>query len=170
MQQVNNTKLRAVFTAKQHPESNKNTMWPQNRLWLADLLPKNYAQPYLVRSNQAISSGGVLLPWRTRDAPHHCRNTTLGPMIFRDRGKWTEIAETTVWNGIEQMTWKLRFLLNFLPNSWPKPAKTFKKAEDFEDFQGWRHLSWLFVSWKFIGWPFWCPTLWANQQLCCLTQ
>ena len=34
------------------------------------------------------------------------------------------------------MTWILRFWLNFLPNSWPKPAKTFKKAEDFEDFQG----------------------------------
>ena len=56
-------------------------------------------------------------------------------MIFRDRGKRTEIAETTVWNGIEQMTWKLRFLLNFLLNSWPKPAKTFKKAEDLEDFK-----------------------------------
>ena len=65
---------------------------------------------------------------------------------------------------------EIAFLLNFLPNSWLKPAETFKKAEDFEDFQGWRHLSWLFVSWKFIGWPFWCPTLWANQQLRCLTQ
>ena len=49
-------------------------------------------------------------------------------------------------------------------------AKTFKKAEDFEDFQGRRHFSWLFVSWKFIGCPFWCPTLCANQQLRCLTQ
>ena len=75
----------------------------------------------------------------------------VGPMIFRDRRKWTEIAETTVWNGIEQMTWIWHCLMNFFPSSWPKPASTFKKLENFEEFQGWCHFSWLFASWKFIG-------------------
>ena len=45
------------------------------------------------------------------------RDRCVGPMIFCDRGKQTEIVETTVWNGIEQMTWNLFFLLNFVPNS-----------------------------------------------------
>ena len=57
----------------------------------------------------------------------------IGPMIFCDCGKQTEIAELTVWNGIEQLTRKLYFLLNFLPNSWPKPLKKQRILKIFKD-------------------------------------
>ena len=57
----------------------------------------------------------------------------LGPLISCDHWKQMEIAELTVWNRTEQMTWKLCFLLNLFPNFWPKPLKNRRILKIFTD-------------------------------------
>ena len=39
------------------------------------------------------------------------KTANVGPMVFRDHGKWTEFTELAIWNGI-MMVWAERILFN----------------------------------------------------------
>ena len=117
--------------------------WVQTVLAIPESEPKN---PMTSKASKTCS-------YRANDFP---RSRKTDGNRGNDSLKWN-------WTSDVEITFFIEFFSQFL-------AKTFKKLEDFGDFQGRHHVSWLFVRWRFIGWPFHCLTLWANQQLRCLVQ